>query len=144
MKQMIQISSVGAPLLLGEAGVRSFEGGDAVYSARVILGIDPLQYNLDYAILPDHKPMVTDDDVAKLKIYPNPANEILNIELSNIIEGSATIEIYDLNGKLCYYKVINTSQKLQSIDIRSILKGIYNIRITTNNKTENQKLVIIK
>jgi len=140
---MIQISSVGAPLLLGEAGVRSFEGGDAVYSARVILGIDPLQYNLDYAISPI-KPMVTDDDVAKLKIYPNPANEILNIELSNIIEGSATIEIYDLNGKLCYYKVINTSQKLQSIDIRSILKGIYNIRITTTNKTENQKLVIIK
>ena len=41
------LSTAGVPLLSGEAKVRSF-GGDAVYSTYVLLGIDPIQYNLGY------------------------------------------------------------------------------------------------
>ena len=40
-------STAGVPLLSGEAEVRSF-GGDAVYSTYVLLGINPMQYNLGY------------------------------------------------------------------------------------------------
>jgi hypothetical protein len=39
--------TAGAPLLKGEAEVRSF-GGDAVYSTYVLQGINPMQYNLGY------------------------------------------------------------------------------------------------
>ena len=109
-------------------------GGDAVYSARVILGIDPLQYNLDYA-KPPVRPILTDTK-AKAKVYPNPACDQLSIELSTTTEGIASIEIYNLNGKLCYQTYINASQQLQTIDIGSIKKGIYNIRITANNLSE--------
>ena len=135
------LSTAGVPLLSGEAEVRSF-GGDAVYSTYVLLGIDPLQYNLDYA-KPPVRPILTDNK-AKFKIYPNPANDQLSIELSNTMKGIANIEIYDLNGKLCYQTIINTAQQLQTIEIGSIKKGIYNIRITANNLSEYQKLVIIK
>lgn len=119
-----------------------FTGGDAVYSARVILGIDPLQYNLDYAKPPVRQ--ILNDTKAKAKVYPNPACDQLSVELSTTTEGIASIEIYDLNGKLCYQTHINASQQLQTIDIGSIKKGIYNIRITANNLSEYQKLVIIK
>jgi hypothetical protein len=60
------------------------------------------------------------------------------------MKGIANIEIYDLNGKLCYQTIINTAQQLQTVEIGSIKKGIYNIRITANNLSEYQKLVIIK
>jgi len=77
-------------------------------------------------------------------IYPNPANDKLYIELDNTTDGSAKVEFYDLTGKLCYSTSINTTLKLQTLNISSIKAGIYNLRITTTDKTFNQKLVIIK
>ncbi len=139
----IKLPAVDSLTLLAIAMQTPYEGGDAVYAARVILGIDPLQYNLAYTKPPVHKPLSTTEK-EELKVYPNPANDKLNIELSNALEGLATIEIYDLNSRLCYSTNINMAQKLQSINISGIKKGIYNLKIKTTNKTENQKLVIIK
>ena len=136
------ISSTDSLTLVNIAMQSPLTGGDAVYSARVILGIDPLQYNLDYTKPPVH-PIKTDTK-AKTKVYPNPACDQLSIELSATIEGMAGIEIYNLDGKLCYQTLINAAQQLQTIDIGSIKKGIYNIRISANNLSEYQKLVIIK
>ncbi len=64
--------------------------------------------------------------------------------MNNKVDGIAKIEFYDLTGKLSYITTINTALKKQTLNINNIKAGIYNLRITTNSKIENQKLVIIK
>ncbi len=84
------------------------------------------------------------EDLGEVKVYPNPANDKLTIQLDNTMEGKAMVEILDLTGKLIYSSTINADFKLQTIDISKVSKGIYYLRISNNNTTNNQKLVIIK
>jgi len=118
-------------------------GGDAVVSARVILGIDPIMNRETY-----HPKAISDNQdietALTIKVYPNPVNDKIYIMPDDLMDGMATVEIFDLTGKLVYNTTINAAIKLQSLNISTINKGIYNLRITANEKAYNQKLVIIK
>ena len=119
-------------------------GGDAVISARVILGILPL---IDDFEEPLTKSMIKKENAVNtqnIKVYPNPAYDKLYIMLDGTMDGMTKIEMFDLTGKLIYNTSINAAIKLQTLNINTINKGIYNLRITTTNKTYNQKLVIIR
>ncbi|MBN2756584.1 MAG: T9SS type A sorting domain-containing protein [Bacteroidales bacterium] len=75
---------------------------------------------------------------ADVNIYPNPANEILfiNIKNQNYFEKN-TINIYSLNGKLMQQDIIENNT---SINIRNLEKGIYIIKIIN----EKQQLIVTK
>jgi bilirubin oxidase len=62
-------------------------------------------------------------------IYPNPADNMLSIELSDF--ENKTAKIYDTKGSLLYENNLNKS--ISTIDISKLNKGIYFIRI--NNTT---------
>jgi hypothetical protein len=70
-----------------------------------------------------------------LTIYPNPANEQLNIV--GLIDNS-DIVIYDLSGKVL--KEIFANSRV-SIDISDLASGVYFVRIQSNNITEVLKFV---
>jgi len=70
----------------------------------------------------------------KLSIYPNPATDVLNIELESELK---SIEIYSLQGQ----KVITSSQK--QINISSLSKGMYLVKVTNaDNNSASQKLIV--
>jgi len=60
----------------------------------------------------------------KFNIFPNPANNTLNIEFENIRETNDNIQIYNTIGELVKEIAFN-----QSIDISNLEKGIYFIKI---------------
>lgn len=70
---------------------------------------------------------------SKIKIYPNPANNILNIESIQDIDN---VQIFDVLGK----KVL-TSNK-QQLNITNLRSGIYMIKISDiNNQVETKKFI---
>lgn len=72
----------------------------------------------------------------EFKVYPNPASNILNIEFSN--SNKTEIEIYNILGKRVFTKIINQSQ---SINIESLITGIYILKITQGKATVSKKLI---
>ena len=62
---------------------------------------------------------------SNIKIYPNPTNNIINIEGLNKNENN-TIQIFDVQGKLVITKTINEKG---TIDLSELNKGIYVIKI---------------
>ena len=62
---------------------------------------------------------------SNIKIYPNPTNNIINIEGLNKNENN-TIQIFDVHGKLVITK--NISEK-GTIDLSELNKGVYVIKI---------------
>lgn len=63
------------------------------------------------------------------KIYPNPATNILNVELNQTIE---EVSLYDMNGKLI--RTIEVNAKSIPIDVLDFAAGTYLLRL----KTEKQ------
>jgi hypothetical protein len=58
----------------------------------------------------------------KIKLYPNPSNSILNIDLPTLLINSS-IKIFDMQGKLVIQKSIKEIKN--TIDISSLSKGLY-------------------
>ena len=71
-------------------------------------------------------------------IYPNPANNILNIVSYTV--GIEKINIYNLNGQLVLNKKVKSNQK--TINISSIESGIYIVDILSENTSVKRKLII--
>jgi len=61
----------------------------------------------------------------KISIYPNPTNNIINIEGLNKNENN-TIQIFDVQGKLVSTKIVN---ERGTIDLSELNKGVYVIKI---------------
>ena len=68
----------------------------------------------------------------KVKIYPNPVKDILNIDAKNI----DWIKIYDTSGKL-----LKTYSKQSKINISELPKGNYLTEISENGKISKQKFI---
>jgi hypothetical protein len=72
------------------------------------------------------------------EIYPNPANNVLNIISYTV--GIEKINIYNLNGQLVLNKEVNNNQK--TLNISSLESGIYIVDILSENTSVKRKLVI--
>ncbi len=72
-----------------------------------------------------------------INIYPNPSNGIFNINLENT---DNTIEIYNINGQLILSQKANDSNT--TIDLSSQAKGVYFVKITSEQNVYNNKIII--
>lgn len=68
-----------------------------------------------------------------LSLYPNPANNVINIKTSNS-ELPDSFEVYNMLGQLILNKNIDNAGDL-SINTSSLQNGMYFIKITKDNKT---------
>ena len=85
-----------------------------------------------------HSPMIDasrlDDDVT---IYPNPANDFLNIQVTD--EEVEMIEIYSINGAVV--KRVTNDLELQRLDISDLESGMYFIMIQSEEEVVTHKFV---
>ncbi len=68
-----------------------------------------------------------------LLVYPNPANDIINIQL--LESGQAEYMIYSLDGALIASKRLETSEGLLSISTSNLNSGKYFVKIIINGKS---------
>jgi len=75
-----------------------------------------------------------------ITIFPNPATDILQINLGNaFLENDVqTISIYDLKGSL----VSKTLKFDPSLNIKNVSKGTYFVKIQFSNSTVSKKLIV--
>jgi len=73
-----------------------------------------------------------------IDIYPNPSDNILNIEIEN--PDNATLEIYNVNGKLIFSKALNS--KFEKIDISGLSRGLYMVKVEQDSAVSVGKVVV--
>ena len=68
------------------------------------------------------------------KIYPNPANDILHVEGSDVI----LVEVFNIMGQ----SVLYVDENFKSINISNLQNGVYFVRLKTNDGEKTVKLII--
>lgn len=76
-------------------------------------------------------------------IYPNPANGLIQIELSKTTDLIKEIELTDLLGKTVYRKT-NIKDSQQTLDISNLSQGVYLVSITTQNDFKQVKKLVVQ
>jgi beta-glucanase (GH16 family) len=79
----------------------------------------------------------------KIYIYPNPANDVLYIKADNEVTSSQSIKIYDKFGKCVFENNFMQINNIESIDISSLLPGMYSIHFFSNGSTYIKKIMVI-
>ena len=83
---------------------------------------------------------VNDVSASKITIYPNPAASFatLTIEGAN---GKVDYSLIDLSGRIIRHKTVN-AESAERIDLHGLASGTYFVRVTNENFSKVEKLVI--
>lgn len=82
--------------------------------------------------------IVENEKFSELIIYPNPAQDMLHIEIANL-KANSTIAITDVLGKIVLTKTfINNSQ---NIDISSLQSGVYFVKVENRIGSVSKKFI---
>jgi hypothetical protein len=80
-----------------------------------------------------------------VKIYPNPAENIINIVLKeNMISKSLCISLIAVDGRSIKSKKLLSAMPLEKIDISDLVNGKYQLRIATDNEVINKIVEVIR
>jgi hypothetical protein len=73
------------------------------------------------------------------RLYPNPSNSILNIELQSI-SSNGTLEVFDLLGKQIITQSISKTE-ISQIDVTNWDSGLYLIKISSDKGEETKRFI---
>ncbi len=73
-----------------------------------------------------------------LEIYPNPANDILNIELSGLQE-YLRVNLMDINGRIVYSKYLNS--EYETINMAELSPGTYILKLIGEKNQFTKKII---
>jgi hypothetical protein len=78
--------------------------------------------NADLEMLPDDQEIFVNNEI---KIYPNPADDILNVEYDIAKTSKGEFKIFDVQGNLLQTNKINANNKKAIIQLPPLVKGLY-------------------
>lgn len=75
--------------------------------------------------------------------FPNPASDKLNVRFNSFMEGSATVSIFDMNGKLVNSETwSNVFNGTYSFNTLTLENGLYNVQIQNGTNTYTERVVV--
>jgi hypothetical protein len=77
-------------------------------------------------------------------VFPNPASDLVAIQINNLNKGNINVELYDILGKLVQKTIIYQGSTIAYFDARTLYNGTYNVKIIIGNTVLNKKIVIEK
>jgi Secretion system C-terminal sorting domain/Abnormal spindle-like microcephaly-assoc'd, ASPM-SPD-2-Hydin len=76
-----------------------------------------------------------------LSISPNPATDIVNINLKMSKDGPATLVVHDMLGKIVYQQIIN-GQNTHQLQTGTMAKGMYFITLLVDNERFVERVIL--
>ncbi len=85
-----------------------------------------------------------EEDHFGFAIFPNPANQLVHINISSKTEEKASIGIYSLDGRQARTITRKINEQVQTItfDIQDLASGIYLVKVETTDGAITEKLII--
>jgi len=87
--------------------------------------------------------LANDMDNELINVYPNPANQLVTIDINGQEFETGTIQIYNLAGKEVQTTDLLASQNAVKLNVAGMDNGVYLVKVVTNgNAVNTQKLTI--
>ena len=121
---------------MNEGEMTSFE---LCYEVRIVGSSTDPNYGNNIACIPVTRPLAVDDtDFADVMLFPNPASSSVTLTGAR----NARVQLFDLSGR--QLSVIENASESQRIDVSSLAKGLYIVRITDGQHTISKKLNVVR
>ena len=81
---------------------------------------------------------ISDTQKIDFAMYPNPAKDIVNIDLP-IVSEKVTVQFYDQIGKMAYSKNLRNDSK--TVNVQNLATGVYTVKVIADDKIGTQKFI---
>jgi len=87
--------------------------------------------------------VIADTQNGKIKFFPNPVIDEMQINYESTSTGLLRLEIFDLQGKIVYQQMINSQNGTNNarFNVSQLCKGLYFCRLIGNDKFETVKFI---
>ena len=82
---------------------------------------------------------ITELSASNVNIYPNPASDNITIDVSSSLSTHSTLEILNIQGQTILQQQVQ--QGKTNINISGLAKGVYILKLSSNDKTEVTRFV---
>ena len=80
----------------------------------------------------------------KISIYPNPASDLITIQIGSLVKEDVTIQLIDASGKLIDRTIVKKGSSIAYFDIQTVYSGIYFVQFSLANGAQLTEKVIVK
>ena len=77
-----------------------------------------------------------------VSIIPNPASNLIAVQIKDLITNNLDITLYDINGKVIKHKKIYAGSTIAYFNVQTLYNGIYLVRISSKNHTTTKRVII--
>lgn len=87
-----------------------------------------------------------EEGTSKISVYPNPANEIVNINIASTIDSESSVSFYNLMGQMVKQQDISLvrGENLISFTTDNLITGTYLVKLNIGGREIIEKVSIIK
>ena len=114
---------------LGETVIPTFTKGNLILSQG---------YQHQLIITSVKEPLRT---VIDIKVFPNPAGDVLNIQLGAPANGETSLKLIDYQGNILKMEIIESTVSVKQVNMQGIPAGIYYLRMTYGKLINVYKVV---
>jgi hypothetical protein len=79
-----------------------------------------------------------------INIFPNPASDLIAIQVSGLVKEDIQVELFDLLGKRLNNTTIYKGQTIAYFDVETLYSGTYLVKMTSGSASSSQKVIINK
>lgn len=79
-----------------------------------------------------------------IKIFPNPASDLIAIQVGDLVSSDLKVDLYDITGRLIKSNQINAGQTITYFDVQDIYNGPYLIKISDGSNSISKTIIIDK
>ena len=80
-------------------------------------------------------------DLFKIKVFPNPASDVINIQFESPVNDEIIVDILDTQGKLLKTDKIEPASTEKQINLQDLPGGIYYFRLSNDKNRSIYKVV---
>jgi hypothetical protein len=79
-----------------------------------------------------------------IAVFPNPASNLIAIQLGTLVADNVLIELFDISGKIINSAKINKGSTIAYFDVQTVYEGTYLLKISSNGHSTTRKILIKK
>ena len=104
-------------------------------------GTPQFNIKMDENVMVSSKEIENENEVF---LFPNPANNVLNIQFKNPVDGKLNVSISNVQGSIIRNAIFENSTRQLQLNTSGISSGIYFVQIRTGDKVFTEKVIIQK
>lgn len=85
---------------------------------------------------------VEENILGEVKFYPNPAEDFISINSSNLSFKNSKVRLIDLSGKIVYNRNIVIDTKHHKIALENVSAGVYLLELIINDDKKTEKIIV--